>query len=208
MSEMTPSQRYAAGVQRGDWRADPAQRAALAELDRIHEALVDGEQDGWLDRLSAFWKKTRTGTWPVCLGRCRARQDLSGRSVLRRPADQAEIPHAFPPFHARRARAVARACRAKRSAGQNRPAVARESARAGAGRILRHRYRRCDVAGAPARTPVRRRRHAGDHIQYRAAKISTPTDCSATASCQRSRCYRSSAWSSMQKAPRITACAH
>ncbi|AAW77648.1 ATPase [Xanthomonas oryzae pv. oryzae KACC 10331] len=57
MSEMTPSQRYAAGVQRGDWRADPAQRAALAELDRIHEALVDGEQDGWLDRLSAFWKK-------------------------------------------------------------------------------------------------------------------------------------------------------
>ncbi|QBH05352.1 cell division protein ZapE [Xanthomonas oryzae] len=57
MSEMTPSQRYAAGVQRGDWRADPAQLAALAELDRIHEALVDGEQDGWLDRLSAFWKK-------------------------------------------------------------------------------------------------------------------------------------------------------
>ncbi|MBZ3928291.1 cell division protein ZapE [Xanthomonas citri] len=57
MSEMTPSQRYAAGVQRGDWRADPAQQAALAELDRIHEALVDSAQDGWLDRLSAFWKK-------------------------------------------------------------------------------------------------------------------------------------------------------
>jgi len=57
MSEMTPSQRYADGVQRGDWRADPAQLAALAELDRIHEALVDSEQDGWLDRLSAFWKK-------------------------------------------------------------------------------------------------------------------------------------------------------
>ncbi|AOD16701.1 cell division protein ZapE [Xanthomonas fragariae] len=56
MREMTPSQRYAAGVERGDWRADPAQQAALAELGRIHEALVDCAQDGWLDRLSAFWK--------------------------------------------------------------------------------------------------------------------------------------------------------
>ncbi|MBB5942097.1 MULTISPECIES: cell division protein ZapE [unclassified Xanthomonas] len=52
-----PSQRYAEGVARGDWRDDPAQHAALAELDRIHVAIVDGDQDGWLDRLSAFWKK-------------------------------------------------------------------------------------------------------------------------------------------------------
>ena len=57
MDATTPSQRYAAGVARGDWRDDPAQHAALAELDRIHEAIVDSAQDGWLDRLSAFWKK-------------------------------------------------------------------------------------------------------------------------------------------------------
>ncbi|MGV8959863.1 MAG: cell division protein ZapE [Stenotrophomonas sp.] len=57
MAEMTPTQRYAAGVARGDWRDDPDQHAALAELDRIHEAIVDSAQDGWLDRLSAFWKK-------------------------------------------------------------------------------------------------------------------------------------------------------
>ncbi|MCD7099162.1 cell division protein ZapE [Stenotrophomonas sp. MMGLT7] len=54
---MLPSQRYAQGVERGDWRDDPAQHAALAELDRIHAAIVDSDQDGWLDRLSAFWKK-------------------------------------------------------------------------------------------------------------------------------------------------------
>ena len=57
MEATTPSQRYAAGVARGDWRDDPAQHPALAELDRIHEAIVDSAQDGWLDRLSAFWKK-------------------------------------------------------------------------------------------------------------------------------------------------------
>ena len=34
--ELTPSQRYAEGVARGDWQNDPAQHAALAELDRIH----------------------------------------------------------------------------------------------------------------------------------------------------------------------------
>ncbi|WP_369934991.1 cell division protein ZapE [Xanthomonas tesorieronis] len=53
----TPSQRYADGVARGDWRDDPAQHAALAELDRIHAEIVDSDQDGWLDRLAAFWKK-------------------------------------------------------------------------------------------------------------------------------------------------------
>lgn len=53
----TPAQAYAAGVARGDWRDDPAQHAALAELDRIHQAIVDSDQEGWLDRLSAFWKK-------------------------------------------------------------------------------------------------------------------------------------------------------
>jgi len=57
MTTLLPSQRYAEGVARGDWNDDPAQHAALVELDRIHEALVDSEQEGWLDRLSAFWKK-------------------------------------------------------------------------------------------------------------------------------------------------------
>src|SRR5690349_23751793 len=36
-----PSQRYAEGVARGEWNDDPAQYEALAELDRIHAALVD-----------------------------------------------------------------------------------------------------------------------------------------------------------------------
>lgn len=48
----TPSQRYADGVARGDWQADPAQRPALAELDRLHAALVDPPKRGLLDRLS------------------------------------------------------------------------------------------------------------------------------------------------------------
>lgn len=40
MSEaMRPSQRYADGVARGDWLADPAQQPALRALDRIHVAL-------------------------------------------------------------------------------------------------------------------------------------------------------------------------
>ncbi|CAO3298324.1 TPA: AFG1 family ATPase [Stenotrophomonas maltophilia] len=55
--ELTPSQRYAEGVARGDWQNDPAQHAALAELDRIHLGLLDSAEDGWLDRLSSFWKK-------------------------------------------------------------------------------------------------------------------------------------------------------
>lgn len=36
----TPSQRYAAGVARGDWQQDAAQAGALAALDRIHAALL------------------------------------------------------------------------------------------------------------------------------------------------------------------------
>ncbi|MEZ0471206.1 cell division protein ZapE [Luteimonas salinilitoris] len=35
----TPSQAYDAGIARGDWQDDPAQRTVLRELDRIHEAL-------------------------------------------------------------------------------------------------------------------------------------------------------------------------
>lgn len=35
-----PGQAYAAGVERGDWQDDPAQHPALAELDRIHAAVL------------------------------------------------------------------------------------------------------------------------------------------------------------------------
>ena len=47
----TPSQRYAAGVARGDWQHDPAQQPALAELDRLHAALLDPPRPGLLARL-------------------------------------------------------------------------------------------------------------------------------------------------------------
>ncbi|NDK39481.1 AFG1 family ATPase [Pseudoxanthomonas gei] len=52
----TPSQAYAQGAERGEWQDDPAQHAALAELDRIHAALLDASDVGWRERLS-FWKK-------------------------------------------------------------------------------------------------------------------------------------------------------
>ena len=43
-----PSQAYAAGVDRGDWQQDPAQHAALHELDRIHAALLETPRKGLL----------------------------------------------------------------------------------------------------------------------------------------------------------------
>ena len=53
---MAPSQAYARGAARGEWQDDPAQHAALRELDRIHAALQDSAEGGWRGRLS-FWKK-------------------------------------------------------------------------------------------------------------------------------------------------------
>ena len=47
----TPSQRYAAGVARGDWQHDAAQAPALAELDRLHAALLDPPTPGLFARL-------------------------------------------------------------------------------------------------------------------------------------------------------------
>ena len=55
----TPSQAYAAGVARGDWLADPAQSAALSELDRIHGALLAPASDGLLAR---WFDSQRVGT--------------------------------------------------------------------------------------------------------------------------------------------------
>ena len=61
MQDIIPSQRYAEGVARGDWRDDPAQHAGLAELDRIHQAIVAAPQSsGLFGRLSSMWKKPET----------------------------------------------------------------------------------------------------------------------------------------------------
>lgn len=46
-----PSSAYAAGVARGDWLDDPAQHAALRELDRIHAALQAPARGGWIKRM-------------------------------------------------------------------------------------------------------------------------------------------------------------
>ena len=46
----SPSTAYAAGVARGDWLDDPAQHAALRELDRIHAALLAAPRGGLLSR--------------------------------------------------------------------------------------------------------------------------------------------------------------
>ena len=53
---LTPSQAYAQGAARGEWQDDPAQHAALRELDRIHNGLLDSTDTGWRGKLS-FWKK-------------------------------------------------------------------------------------------------------------------------------------------------------
>jgi cell division protein ZapE len=52
-----PSQTYARGAASGQWQDDPAQHPALAELDRIHDALLGERREGWLDRLTSVWKK-------------------------------------------------------------------------------------------------------------------------------------------------------
>jgi cell division protein ZapE len=50
---MPASTHYSAGVQRGDWQDDAAQRAVLVELDRIGAALLERENAGLLARLRA-----------------------------------------------------------------------------------------------------------------------------------------------------------
>ncbi|MEP6907012.1 MAG: cell division protein ZapE [Pseudoxanthomonas sp.] len=52
-----PSQAYAQGAARGEWRDEPAQHAALRELDRIHQQLLEAGEIGWREKLS-FWKKS------------------------------------------------------------------------------------------------------------------------------------------------------
>ena len=55
-----PSAQYAAGIATGIWLADPAQQEALAELDRIHDALMESTDDdtGVLRKLLASLRPT------------------------------------------------------------------------------------------------------------------------------------------------------
>lgn len=59
MRDLLPSQRYAEGVARGDWRDDPAQHAALRELDRVHAGIVANAAagGGLLGRLAGRWRR-------------------------------------------------------------------------------------------------------------------------------------------------------
>ena len=54
--ETRPSAHYAAGVANGEWQADPAQQAALVELDRIHDALLESD-NGHAGRLRKLLSK-------------------------------------------------------------------------------------------------------------------------------------------------------
>ncbi|MEO8743106.1 MAG: cell division protein ZapE [Lysobacteraceae bacterium] len=44
-AETRPSAHYATGVANGEWDSDPAQQAALVELDRIHDAVLESASD-------------------------------------------------------------------------------------------------------------------------------------------------------------------
>jgi cell division protein ZapE len=44
-ADTRPSAQYALGIANGQWQADPAQQASLAELNRIHDALLASEHE-------------------------------------------------------------------------------------------------------------------------------------------------------------------
>lgn len=54
-----PSQVYADGAARGDWQDDPAQRAVLVELDRIHREISTPAPSGVIARLASRLKAPR-----------------------------------------------------------------------------------------------------------------------------------------------------
>ena len=56
---LTPSQVYRTGAAEGRWLADPAQRAVLPSLDRIHAGVAAARRPGWFDRLI---RRAPTGT--------------------------------------------------------------------------------------------------------------------------------------------------
>lgn len=53
----TPSQAYAQGVAAGRWQADPAQQAALPELDRIQRQLAAAAPEGVWEKIAARWRE-------------------------------------------------------------------------------------------------------------------------------------------------------
>jgi cell division protein ZapE len=57
---MRPGAAYAAGVAAGRWQRDPAQEAALVELDRIHDALLDRAGDGLFARIARQFRRDET----------------------------------------------------------------------------------------------------------------------------------------------------
>ena len=61
---MTPSQAYAAGVARGDWQDDPAQRAVLLHLDRLHAQLQAGDAGRERGLLSRLFARTEVAPAP------------------------------------------------------------------------------------------------------------------------------------------------
>jgi cell division protein ZapE len=54
-----PSARYAAGAAAGRWQDDPAQRAVLPVLDRIHDEILEAEVDTLRERLAALVGRKR-----------------------------------------------------------------------------------------------------------------------------------------------------
>jgi len=60
---LSPSAAYAAGVARGDWNDDPAQHAALRELDRVHAALLAPPKRGLFDNLLGKPKEPPQGLY-------------------------------------------------------------------------------------------------------------------------------------------------
>jgi len=58
-----PSAQYRAGVARGEWTFDPAQQPVLAELDRLHRALLEPPQRRWWQRLRARAPQTIPGLY-------------------------------------------------------------------------------------------------------------------------------------------------
>jgi cell division protein ZapE len=53
----SPGAAYAAGVASGRWQRDPAQQAALVELDRIHFALAERAADGLFGRIARQFRR-------------------------------------------------------------------------------------------------------------------------------------------------------
>jgi cell division protein ZapE len=54
---LTPSEAYASGVAAGHWQADPAQQAALSELDRLQAQLLAAQPESLLEKFAARFRE-------------------------------------------------------------------------------------------------------------------------------------------------------